>query len=129
MNNNPWHKPTYARVSGYVEQSDIHSERTTVHEALMFSAALRMPPAVHRALRAAFVEEVRPQAPDLATVIAAANHAVPCLVRLGAGKEKLTGLPVKRATAADAVERMSWHGSTERGFAQVRTSSRSSAEL
>ena len=61
VNGNPWHRATYARMSGYVEQSDIHSERPTVHESLMFSAALRMPPGVPRRLRAAFVEEVRLQ--------------------------------------------------------------------
>ena len=61
MNGNPWHRATYARLSGYVEQSDIHSEKATVQESLMFSAALRMPPGVPRALRAAFVEEVRRQ--------------------------------------------------------------------
>ena len=61
MNGNPWHRATYARLSGYVEQSDIHSEKATVYESLMFSAALRMPPGVPRRLRAAFVEEVRLQ--------------------------------------------------------------------
>ncbi len=32
---------TFARICGYVEQSDIHSPRTTVREALVVSATLR----------------------------------------------------------------------------------------
>jgi hypothetical protein len=59
LNGHPCHTATYARLSGYVEQSDIHSERATVHEALMFSAALRMPSSVPRKVRLAFVGEVR----------------------------------------------------------------------
>lgn len=58
VNGQPWQRATYARLSGYVEQSDIHSARATVHEALAFSAALRTPPSVPRRIRAAFVEEV-----------------------------------------------------------------------
>lgn len=34
---------TFARVMGYVEQSDIHVPLATVAEALQFSAALRLP--------------------------------------------------------------------------------------
>ena len=33
---------TFARVSGYVEQFDIHSPQATVKEALWFSARLRL---------------------------------------------------------------------------------------
>ena len=34
---------TFARISGYCEQTDIHSPQLTVHESLIFSAALRIP--------------------------------------------------------------------------------------
>lgn len=34
---------TFARVSGYVEQSDIHSPQVTIIESLMFSSFLRLP--------------------------------------------------------------------------------------
>lgn len=34
---------TFARVAGYVEQSDIHSPQVTVHESLIFSSWLRLP--------------------------------------------------------------------------------------
>ncbi|KAK9861986.1 hypothetical protein WJX84_003567 [Apatococcus fuscideae] len=37
---------TFARVSGYVEQTDTHSPQTTVVEALWFSARLRQPSSV-----------------------------------------------------------------------------------
>ncbi|KAL4180860.1 hypothetical protein AMTRI_Chr12g268230 [Amborella trichopoda] len=42
---------TFARISGYCEQNDIHSPNLTVHESLLFSAWLRLP-------ADAFVEEV-----------------------------------------------------------------------
>jgi len=34
---------TFARISGYCEQNDIHSPYVTVHESLVFSAWLRLP--------------------------------------------------------------------------------------
>lgn len=34
---------TFARISGYCEQNDIHSPRLTVYESLVFSAWLRLP--------------------------------------------------------------------------------------
>jgi ABC-type sugar transport system ATPase subunit len=50
---------TFARVAGYVEQTDVHSPSATVHEALLFSARLRFGREVDNATCAAFVEEVR----------------------------------------------------------------------
>jgi ABC-type multidrug transport system ATPase subunit len=35
---------TFARISGYCEQNDIHSPQVTVLESLVFSAWLRLPP-------------------------------------------------------------------------------------
>lgn len=43
---------------GYVEQTDIHSPHSTVYEALMFSATLRLEAHVSDANKKAFVEEV-----------------------------------------------------------------------
>lgn len=40
---------TFARISGYVEQTDIHSPQVTVHESLMFSSWLRLPRQVDKA--------------------------------------------------------------------------------
>lgn len=34
---------TFARISGYCEQNDIHSPHVTVYESLLFSAWLRLP--------------------------------------------------------------------------------------
>lgn len=39
-------------------QTDIHSPQTTVHEALLYSAFLRLPGAVSSAVKTAFVEEI-----------------------------------------------------------------------
>jgi len=39
----PKKQETFARVSGYCEQDDIHSPHVTVHESLLFSACLRPP--------------------------------------------------------------------------------------
>ena len=33
---------TFARISGYCEQNDIHSPTVTIHESLIFSAFLRL---------------------------------------------------------------------------------------
>ncbi|KAK9830255.1 hypothetical protein WJX72_010612 [[Myrmecia] bisecta] len=38
----PKDQKTFARISGYVEQNDIHSPQLTVYESLMFSARLRL---------------------------------------------------------------------------------------
>jgi ABC-type multidrug transport system ATPase subunit len=34
---------TFARISGYCEQTDVHSPHVTVYESLLFSAWLRLP--------------------------------------------------------------------------------------
>lgn len=39
----PKRQETFARISGYCEQSDVHSPFLTVHESLLFSACLRLP--------------------------------------------------------------------------------------
>ncbi|KAI3455483.1 hypothetical protein Pfo_012146 [Paulownia fortunei] len=39
----PKKQETFARISGYCEQNDIHSPQVTVHESLMYSAFLRLP--------------------------------------------------------------------------------------
>jgi ABC-type multidrug transport system ATPase subunit len=42
----PKKQETFARISGYCEQFDIHSPQVTVHESLIFSAWLRLSPDV-----------------------------------------------------------------------------------
>uniref|UniRef100_A0A7N0UHR1 ABC transporter domain-containing protein n=1 Tax=Kalanchoe fedtschenkoi TaxID=63787 RepID=A0A7N0UHR1_KALFE len=49
---------TFARISGYCEQNDIHSPHITVQESVMFSAQLRLPPETDKETKARFVEEV-----------------------------------------------------------------------
>ncbi|CAL9782849.1 unnamed protein product [Musa acuminata subsp. burmannicoides] len=49
---------TFARISGYVEQNDIHSPQVTVEESLWFSSSLRLSNEVSQENRCAFVEEV-----------------------------------------------------------------------
>ncbi|KAI0528844.1 hypothetical protein KFK09_001387 [Dendrobium nobile] len=49
---------TFARISGYCEQNDIHSPQITIKESLMFSASLRLPPNVDPQTRAEFVDAV-----------------------------------------------------------------------
>ena len=39
----PKKQETFARISGYCEQNDIHSPHVTVYESLLFSAWLRLP--------------------------------------------------------------------------------------
>ncbi|XP_054790659.1 ABC transporter G family member 31-like [Prosopis cineraria] len=49
---------TFARISGYVEQNDIHSPQVTVEESLWFSSSLRLSKEVSENLKREFVEEV-----------------------------------------------------------------------
>ncbi|XAR53482.1 Xenobiotic-transporting ATPase [Bertholletia excelsa] len=49
---------TFARVSGYCEQNDIHSPHVTVYESLVYSAWLRLSKEVNKETRKMFVEEV-----------------------------------------------------------------------
>ncbi|KAJ0079524.1 hypothetical protein Patl1_23908 [Pistacia atlantica] len=49
---------TFARISGYCEQTDIHSPQITVGESLMFSAWLRLSPKIDSKTKIAFVNEV-----------------------------------------------------------------------
>ncbi|KZV47395.1 pleiotropic drug resistance protein 3-like [Dorcoceras hygrometricum] len=49
---------TFARVSGYCEQADIHSPQITVEESLIFSAWLRLQPSIDSKTKYAFVNEV-----------------------------------------------------------------------
>ncbi|KAL8458111.1 hypothetical protein ACS0TY_035843 [Phlomoides rotata] len=54
----PKKQETFARISGYSEQNDIHSPYVTVYESLLFSAWLRLPPKVNPETRKAFIENV-----------------------------------------------------------------------
>ncbi|XP_030549974.1 ABC transporter G family member 38-like isoform X1 [Rhodamnia argentea] len=49
---------TFARISGYCEQEDIHSPFVTVYESLLYSAWLRLPPETDSETRELFIEEV-----------------------------------------------------------------------
>nr|XP_029118044.1 pleiotropic drug resistance protein 3 [Elaeis guineensis] len=49
---------TFARISGYCEQTDIHSPQITIEESVMYSAWLRLPPQVDPKTRSEFVSEV-----------------------------------------------------------------------
>ncbi|KAK4269319.1 hypothetical protein QN277_022491 [Acacia crassicarpa] len=54
----PKKQETFARISGYCEQTDIHSSQVTIYESLIFSAFLRLPKAVSHREKQLFVEEV-----------------------------------------------------------------------
>lgn len=47
----PKKQETFARISGYCEQFDIHSPYVTVYESLLFSAWLRLSPEVDNATK------------------------------------------------------------------------------
>ncbi|KAE8699642.1 Interleukin-1 receptor-associated kinase, putative isoform 1 [Hibiscus syriacus] len=49
---------TYARISAYCEQTDIHSPMITVEESVMYSAWLRLPTEIDKNKRLEFVAEV-----------------------------------------------------------------------
>ncbi|OEL31258.1 ABC transporter G family member 45 [Dichanthelium oligosanthes] len=54
----PKKQETFSRISGYCEQSDIHSPNLTVYESLKFSAWLRLPSNVKPPQRDMFIDEV-----------------------------------------------------------------------
>nr|TKR91005.1 pleiotropic drug resistance protein 3-like [Populus alba] len=54
----PKAQKTYARISGYCEQTDIHSPQITVEESVMYSAWLRLPAQIDKRTRSEFVAEV-----------------------------------------------------------------------
>jgi len=58
VNGRPKDAETFARMTGYVEQNDIHVGAATVREALEFSARLRLPASVSAQTRANFIDEV-----------------------------------------------------------------------
>ncbi|KAL5568890.1 hypothetical protein UlMin_025465 [Ulmus minor] len=54
----PKNQATFARVSGYCEQNDIHSPNITVYESLVYSAWLRLAKEIKKETRQMFIEEV-----------------------------------------------------------------------
>ncbi|KAD2806245.1 hypothetical protein E3N88_39622 [Mikania micrantha] len=54
----PKKQETFARISGYCEQTDIHSPTITVHESLIYSAFLRLSKEVSKDDKMIFVSEV-----------------------------------------------------------------------
>ncbi|KAL8205881.1 hypothetical protein R6Q57_009432 [Mikania cordata] len=49
---------TFARVSGYCEQADVHSPHITVEESVIFSAWLRLHPGIDSKTKYRFIEEI-----------------------------------------------------------------------
>ncbi|GLJ44148.1 hypothetical protein SUGI_0920890 [Cryptomeria japonica] len=58
ISGHPKNQETFARISGYCEQNDIHSPHVTVYESLLYSAWLRLPSEVSSDTRKMFVDEV-----------------------------------------------------------------------
>nr|XP_011466722.1 PREDICTED: pleiotropic drug resistance protein 1 [Fragaria vesca subsp. vesca] len=54
----PKKQETFARISGYCEQTDIHSPQLTVYESIVYSAWLRLSPEVKSETKRVFIEEV-----------------------------------------------------------------------
>ncbi|KAK2651460.1 hypothetical protein Ddye_011316 [Dipteronia dyeriana] len=54
----PKKQETFARISGYCEQNDIHSPHVTVYESLLYSSWLRLPLDVNYETQKMFIEEV-----------------------------------------------------------------------
>ncbi|GAV85816.1 ABC_tran domain-containing protein/ABC2_membrane domain-containing protein/PDR_assoc domain-containing protein [Cephalotus follicularis] len=58
ISGHPKKQETFARISGYCEQTDVHSPLVTVYESLLYSAWLRLQPEVDSDTRKMFIEEV-----------------------------------------------------------------------
>ncbi|XP_028802333.1 ABC transporter G family member 39 [Neltuma alba] len=79
---------TFARISGYCEQFDIHSPYVTVYESLLFSAWLRLSPEIDDATKKMFIEEVME------------------LVELNSLREALVGLPGETGLSTEQRKRL-----------------------
>lgn len=55
ISGHPKQQSTFARISGYVEQNDIHSPQVTVYESLVFSSFLRLPKEVNQKQKEVFI--------------------------------------------------------------------------
>ncbi|KAJ9159320.1 hypothetical protein P3X46_024831 [Hevea brasiliensis] len=84
----PKRKETFARISGYCEQTDIHSPHVTVYESLLYSAWLRLPIEVDSNKKKLFIEEVME------------------LVELTSLREALVGLPGVNGLSIEQRKRM-----------------------
>uniref|UniRef100_A0A2N9E6E2 ABC transporter domain-containing protein n=1 Tax=Fagus sylvatica TaxID=28930 RepID=A0A2N9E6E2_FAGSY len=79
---------TFARISGYCEQNDIHSPQITVKESVTYSAWLRLPPEIDPDTKARFVEEV------IETI------------ELGGIKDSLVGIPGRSGLSTEQRKRL-----------------------
>ncbi|KAI3954477.1 hypothetical protein MKW92_053462 [Papaver armeniacum] len=84
----PKEQKTFARISGYVEQTDIHSPQVTVEESLWFSASLRLSNEVSQETKKEFVEEVM------------------ALVELNSLRNALVGLPGSTGLSTEQRKRL-----------------------
>ncbi|KHN40167.1 Pleiotropic drug resistance protein 3 [Glycine soja] len=84
----PKRQETFALISGYCEQFDIHSPNVTVYESLLYSAWLRLPREVDHATRKMFIEEVME------------------LVELNSIREALVGLPGENGLSTEQRKRL-----------------------
>ncbi len=87
MNGYPKEQATFARVSGYVEQFDVHSPQTTVREALLFSAQLRTRGETTEVITA-FVDEVM----DLVELHSLRDGLVSASASCACGQERVISL-------------------------------------
>ncbi|ERN19478.1 hypothetical protein AMTR_s00069p00193120, partial [Amborella trichopoda] len=71
----PKNQETFARISGYCEQINIHSPFVTVYESLLYSAWLRLPRHIETSTQKMFMEEVM------------------CLMELKPLRNSLVGIP------------------------------------
>ncbi|KAK4784725.1 hypothetical protein SAY86_019093 [Trapa natans] len=84
----PKKQATFARISGYCEQNDIHSPNVTVYESLVYSAWLRLSSDVKPDIRKMFVDEVM------------------ALVELNVLKDALVGLPGVQGLSTEQRKRL-----------------------
>ncbi|CAN8312262.1 unnamed protein product [Cochlearia groenlandica] len=84
----PKNQQTFARISGYCEQTDIHSPHVTVYESLVYSAWLRLPKEVDSNKRKMFIEEVME------------------LVELTSLRQALVGLPGENGLSTEQRKRL-----------------------
>ena len=101
LNGHPKETKSFARLTAYCEQVDVHNSFATVREALHFSAALRLPAGVSGKTKGAFVDEIldllelRSIADRIIGEVGAANGLAPGQRKiLTAGVELVSNAPI-----------------------------------
>lgn len=112
----PKNQQTFARISGYCEQTDIHSPHVTIYESLVYSAWLRLPKNVDSDKRKVILRSYHFQEPNeeieiiltmfVVLVLQMFIEEVMDLVELTPLRQALVGLPGESGLSTEQRKRL-----------------------